>query len=813
MSAQDFMMQGWYWDYPKTCNGFNWANTLNSKANQLSDGGFTYVWLPPLSRASFGNCSNGYDPKDLYDLGEYGGGPTGFGSRTDLNNLISNLNSKGIKSVADVVYNHRDGGIPENNPALKEYITIYMNSSKNAFPSDRYRCILPVGGSTGNNAGNYYFKIKSKTEDSKYFNKNYTIYMQTNKKAWQNMPDVTESEPNGGGDCGQGNNSITLGRNWQAYIDNSGCKIDEFYLNLDAADFNASGDTIFIYLTNPNGNYSDHYIYGIWSSNAGADIVNQLVYQTYTNFNTMPSGQGGMNFENFKPNTANKATTWLEGDWDWLWFFYDYDQFQADTKTKLFNWSNWLWTDVGIRGYRMDAVKHFTEEFVGDLMDDLHSKGRDPGMVVGEFFDTNPFTLKNWVENVKSKMDTGTKGSINVRAFDFDLRQALKDVCDDNLDTREIFNSGMVDGAGSSGYDAITFINNHDYRDAGQPVQNNTLLAYAYILTNNKIGLPCVFYPEYFGQTVPNYPNINLQAKIDELIDAHKKYIFGASGQEYLNKYGTIYSSNYISGSPGKALIYQLSGSFNGKEVVVAINFSNTTLKTDHGVKMTNLVKGDTLHDVLGNSNFPYALVSNTNQIYIDLPPNSYSIWVQGKPLVLPVEMGNFTIEKIGKQVKVKWNTLSEEQVKAFHIEKSADGINFKLLKQMPANNQASNYSVIDGDVKIPNTYYYRIKTEDLDGSMNISDMRSVKFNPEISFEVFPNPSSDITHFSIQSELDEEIMIKIITPEGEVKRQSSLMIFIGRQQKDIDLSDLPNGLYFIQFVSENTNFTTKLLKK
>ena len=149
-------MQGWYWDYPKNgCDGYsgsNWAAVLNGKVTELKNAGFTYLWLPPLSRASFGNCSNGYDPKDLYDLGEYGLGRTGFGTRTELNQLISSLNSNGIKAVADVVYNHRDGGKAENNSLLKIYIDAYDSTKQtpkyNPFPYDRYRIIIPIGGAT-----------------------------------------------------------------------------------------------------------------------------------------------------------------------------------------------------------------------------------------------------------------------------------------------------------------------------------------------------------------------------------------------------------------------------------------------------------------------------------------------------------------------------------------------------------------------------------------------------------------------------------------------------------------------------------------
>src|ERR1039458_286164 len=86
--SQDFLLQGWYWDYPKTTSGALWADTIRLKAAELKNAGFTYVWLPPLSRASSGSYSNGYDPKDLYDLGNNTLGPTGFGSRTNLDNLI-----------------------------------------------------------------------------------------------------------------------------------------------------------------------------------------------------------------------------------------------------------------------------------------------------------------------------------------------------------------------------------------------------------------------------------------------------------------------------------------------------------------------------------------------------------------------------------------------------------------------------------------------------------------------------------------------------------------------------------------------------
>jgi hypothetical protein len=153
MFAQDLLMQGWYWDYPKTSQGYLWADTVKNKAMDMSNAAFTYVWLPPLSRASSvpNNSSNGYDIKDLFDLGEFGLGATGFGTRQNLNQTIATFNAWNLKTTADVIYNHRDGGKAEDNPAVEGWIENYPGPPSNCpYPSDRFRCYLPIGGNTGN---------------------------------------------------------------------------------------------------------------------------------------------------------------------------------------------------------------------------------------------------------------------------------------------------------------------------------------------------------------------------------------------------------------------------------------------------------------------------------------------------------------------------------------------------------------------------------------------------------------------------------------------------------------------------------------
>ncbi len=633
--SQDFMMQAWYWDYPKTTTGANWVGTLNGQASDLS-GRFTYMWLPPLAKPSFGNNSNGYDPKDLYDYGQYNNGCP-WGTRAGLNSLISTYNANNIKAVGDLVYNHRDGGRAENNPAVENWIKNFAGATP-PYPSDRVRCILPIGAGTQNGAGDYYIKIRSNTQNtSNYGGKPYKFYVQTNKVGWQALSDLNESEPNGGGDCGQAFNTVPLGRNIACTTDGSGCLTDEFKVTLTAADFN-SVDTLFIYFSNQNGQYSDHRPYAIWSASRSADIANELKYQTYTDFSGLPSGQGSMNYTSFKPNGINPTS--LSGDLDWMWFFYDYDQNNTTCQNTLNDWTKWNWENVGIRGFRMDAVKHFPASFVSQLMNFMNANGMNPGMVVGESFDFNPATLSGWVQQVIGGMTSAAQSAINIRVFDFALRGALKEACDGfGFDVRNVYTSGIV-GAGGSGFNVVTFLNNHDFRSPGEPIQNDPKLAYAYILTNNKVGLPCVFYPDYYGVSVPNAPTVNLKPQIDQLIDIHKNHIFGSNQLEYLNQEGSGYlaGSNYISAGTGASkattMIYQIKGGISGRDVIVAINFSGQTLKVDHQINTSGNPVGTKFDDIVGNSAFSFAQVDASNRIYIQLPPRSYSVWLRqsGQP-------------------------------------------------------------------------------------------------------------------------------------------------------------------------------------
>lgn len=661
--SQDIMLQGWYWDYPKTGQGKWWVDTLAQRVQQLSKVGYNSIWLPPMSLAGNGAYSNGYDIYDYFNLGGTYGANTAFGNRVRVDKMMDSFALYNVTPIADMIYNHRANGKLQNNDAVEGWIENYNltkhNSGDNCYPSDRFRCILPIGGTTGRDSGIYYLKIHSASGSSDYYNKPYTVYVYTKKKGWANLPDLTETSNNGGADCGQANDVISLGRNMKAKVDAGGCGTDEFALTVTGADYLHASDTLFISITNDDGNYADQFIYGIWYSGSSSNVQGDLRYQTYTNFTATPSHRGNMNYLNFKPNGS---PTCLCGDWDAMLFYNDLDQYYPATLDTLQVWTKWMMEDVGVQGLRLDAVKNFTPEFTGNLLDYLHDQGDDPKIVVGESYDYDAATLNTRLSDVYSYMDQDTKESIYFSLFDFNLQASLRDACDAfGYDVRNVFSSGMHGSQQIYRKNIVTFVNNHDFREEPQSTDNDPILAYAYILTNPTVGIPCVYWADYYDADHPTYTG-----DINKLISTHLKFIQGAQDADYLTRFNTPYAVNYISGGASTTLIYQLANMSNtclpDRDVVVAINFSGSPLKVDVGLNTGNpyhLQAGDTLVDLLGHSAFPYALVNGSNQMYIDLPARSYSVWARVSPITQSpvVSVSGATSFCHGEQVVLSSNT------------------------------------------------------------------------------------------------------------------------------------------------------------
>lgn len=860
--GQQVMLQGFYWDFPKPPQGRTWSDTLRLKANALSQAGFTHVWYPPF--AGNGAYSGGYDPRDLY-IGT-DNTVTNAGTKLQLKAMVDEMTARGITPVADMVYNHRDGGAPESNPAVKDYMTTYASGTssscgfKRPFPSDRVQLVLPIGGSTGLGTGMYTIQMRSK---GNIFNgSQYMFYATTNViggSRWSpvnsNVVDLTTDPANP--------YTIELGRNYLTKINSNG-DVDTYTFALTANQFTAGGDRIFLQAINYNSEYSDHLPISITYDSDGSgpiapvELANyldpfgagyKLDFQTYTDFTAMPSGRGALNWDGFRPNfDGNSLAGWSqttclgpEYSMQSLDYFYDYDHNRPSTRTTLVDWTEWAYDYLQSKGLRLDAVKHFEPEFVAHLIQQMIAKGKTPNLLVGEWYGENLDELKGWIDAVQSSLSSKGVSGFSVKVFDFSLRAALKGALDRNESPRQVIFTGLKNGKEVSGFNVVTFLNNHDFREESNVSYNSALvnknrnLAYAYLLTNNQLGVPLVFYPDYYGYPAPNtvyngstvaygwHPaqaadRAGHQLEIDRLIKVLKTYINGSQSVAYLNHYGGLNNgpsspTNYLNGSDyTKLLLYQLSGTgaAGGKDVIVAINFGTSRMQVDHAIAIQNgITQGTQFTDILGNSAFPTAVVDGNSRIYIDLPAKSYSVWVQGTNQVipLPVTLVNFRAKAGRDNVQLSWRASDETNFTAYTIQRSRDARTFtdrqtvaaKGTTNGPADYTTDDALTDDASRLRSGTFYYRLKMTDHDGSATYSKLEAVTIDPQALYlSVIPNPVHDTIHGEVGVPDDAMLNLTLTDAAGRAVRRQNLSARRGQNVFDMPINSLPAGTYILR---------------
>lgn len=151
-----------------------------------------------------------------------------------------------------------------------------------------------------------------------------------------------------------------------------------------------------------------------------------------------------------------------------------------------------LLKELGFKGWRWDVAKGFSATYFGE-----YNKASTPYYSVGEYWDGNTTTLKNWIDGTGNAPSGTTEKS---GAFDFANYYQLSTAV--RFNSYGVLNSsGKMPGiAGQIGYDnkAVTFVDNHDtFTKTEAILDNNIMKGYAYILTHP--GIPCVWAPHYFG--------------------------------------------------------------------------------------------------------------------------------------------------------------------------------------------------------------------------------------------------------------------------------------------------------------------------
>jgi alpha-amylase len=194
------------------------------------------------------------------------------------------------------------------------------------------------------------------------------------------------------------------------------------------------------------------------------------------------------------------------GNYDYL-MFNDLDFRNPAVREEIKRWGEWYYNTCGMKGFRLDAVKHISPWYLNEWIDHMNATFNEKFFIVAEnWVTTNVAELQEYIDQTNGRM----------QLFDSILHtnfyQAGKE--GQNYDLSTIFESTLTQVHPEL---SITFVDNHD----SQPLQALESyvdywfkpLAYALILLREQ-GIPCLFYADLYGC---KYTDVNQQGETVEI--------------------------------------------------------------------------------------------------------------------------------------------------------------------------------------------------------------------------------------------------------------------------------------------------------
>lgn len=164
----------------------------------------------------------------------------------------------------------------------------------------------------------------------------------------------------------------------------------------------------------------------------------------------------------------------------------------------------------------------------------------------------------------------------------------------------------------------------------------------------------------------------------------------------------------------------------------------------------------------------------------------------------IPLDLVAFSAKKINNEaaISVTWQTVNEQDVRYFEVERSTDGRTFTKIATVAARNTktVSDYTFIDKD-PLSNIQYYRLKMLNFDGSTTYSKTVSVTDTKGLvrSIKIAPSVSSDI--LNIETTSNETATLTVVDVLGRIIAIQKIAANEATVINKLDISNYPNGIY------------------
>ena len=179
----------------------------------------------------------------------------------------------------------------------------------------------------------------------------------------------------------------------------------------------------------------------------------------------------------------------------------------------------------------------------------------------------------------------------------------------------------------------------------------------------------------------------------------------------------------------------------------------------------------------------------------------------------LAADISEFSGLDLGSEVQLDWLAHGISTADVFAIEKSRNFSTWEEIGTLGATMDQANYQFIDPEGLQNNKAFYRLRQTDLDGSFRYSKVIELISQTAPAFQIetlFPNPATENIGYRLSGiDPTQPIQITIKSLLGATVYQGTSTSRKGQ----VSVSNLSNGLYFMEFRSGNQLLRQKFLVK
>jgi len=176
----------------------------------------------------------------------------------------------------------------------------------------------------------------------------------------------------------------------------------------------------------------------------------------------------------------------------------------------------------------------------------------------------------------------------------------------------------------------------------------------------------------------------------------------------------------------------------------------------------------------------------------------------------LPIGFLSFTGTCDRQHVVLKWSTATETNNDYFSVERSVEGINWRVVGTIGGKGNTSSvqrYTLTD---MFPNKHvsYYRLKQTDFNGDYRYGNELAVKnCSGDLlsNLAIYPNPSDGTFELKFTGNINLPIAIEIFNVQGQKIYETPSF------QSKFDLSNKPRGIYFMNVKLNSKNINLRFI--